>query len=186
MTSPSSSAAFDAFYRSEHPRMLRYFRKKVGADAAPDLVQDAFTRLMRNEVFDSLECPEAYLGRTARNLLIDHVRRQMRQPAVFHPFDEERDASVRPEQTWRIEAADVRRAYWRALRAMPRRTRHIFLMHRLRHLTYKQIAQQLGVSNKTVKYHMARALARCRQALAPADIAAIDLRPSVHSSIDTV
>lgn len=167
MTATNSSAAFDAFYRSEHPRMLRYFQKKVGPDAAPDLAQDVFARLMRNEVFDSLECPEAYLTRTARNLLIDRARREMRQQAVCLEFDETRDASVRPEQSWRIEVADLRHACWQALRAMPPRTRRIFLMHRLRHLTYKQIAQQLGVSNKAVKYHMARALARCRQALAP-------------------
>jgi len=167
MTSPSPSAAFEAFYRSEHPRMLRYFRKKVGPDAAPDLVQDAFTRLLRNEAFDSLECPEAYLTRTARNLLIDRARREARQQAISRLFDEERDAATCPTQTSQIEAAQLGRACWQALRIMPPRTRRIFLMHRLRHLTYKQIAGQLGVSNKTVKYHMARALARCRQALTP-------------------
>ncbi|MBM0171319.1 sigma-70 family RNA polymerase sigma factor [Altererythrobacter sp. C41] len=167
MTAPRSSAAFDAFYRSEHPRMLRYFRKKVGPDAAPDLAQDAFTRLLRNQAFDSLDCPEAYLTRTARNLLIDRARRQARQQALCFEFDEERDAAICAEQTWQIEAEDLRRACWQALRAMPPRTRRIFLMHRLRHLTYKQIAEQLGISNKAVKYHMARALARCRRALTP-------------------
>ena len=166
MTPSDSTVTFEAFYRAEHKRMLRYFRKRAGPDAAPDLMQEAFTRFLRSGAFERVAFPGAYLTRTARNLLIERARRKMRQPAVFHPFDEERDAAARPEQTWRIEAADVRRAYWRALRAMPRRTRHIFLLHRLRHLTYKQIAQHLGVSNKTVKYHMERALARCRRAIA--------------------
>jgi RNA polymerase sigma-70 factor (ECF subfamily) len=166
MTPSGSTVTFEAFYRAEHKRMLRYFRKRAGPDAAPDLMQEVFTRVLRSGAFERVEFPGAYLTRTARNLLIERARRQMRQPVIIHPFDEERDGSDRPEQTWRIEASDVRRAYWQALRAMPRRTRHIFLLHRLRHLTYTEIAQHLGVSNKTVKYHMERALARCRGAIA--------------------
>ena len=32
------------------------------------------------------------------------------------------------------------------------KTRCVFLMHRLRRLTYKQIAEQLGISIPTVEY----------------------------------
>jgi len=166
MTSPSSMAAFDTFYRAQHPRMLRYFRKKVGPDVAPDLMQEAFTRLLRSGAFERVDHPEAYLSRTARNLLIERARRKMRRQATFFPFDEERDAVLPPEQMRQLDAADLRRACWRALRAMPPRTRRIFLMHRLRGLTYKQIAEQLGIGDKGVEYHMMRALTRCRRAIA--------------------
>lgn len=166
MTAPGSIAAFEELYQTERGRLLRYFRKRVGRDAAPDLVQEAFTRMLRAGTVARIDNPQRYLRRSARNLLIDRARRTIRQQAVVFPFDDERDASVRPRQTWGIEAADLRRIYRQALLAMPPRTRRIFLMHRLRHLTYKEIARQLGVSNKTVKYHMASAMARCRAAVA--------------------
>lgn len=165
MTPPSSITAFEAFYRVEHGRLLRYFRKRVGTDAAPDLAQEVFTRLLRSGVFDRLENPRAYLARSASNLLIERARRTMREQSVSCPFDEERDAPVRPEQTWRIEEMDLRRAYRRALRAMPRKTRRIFLMHRLRCMTYAEISEQVGIGYSGVEYHMMRALARCRKAM---------------------
>lgn len=166
MTAPGSIAAFEELYQTEQGRLLRYFRKRAGRDAAPDLVQETFTRVLRSGALERVENPQAYLSRSARNLLIERARQRMRQQAVFFPFEEERHASVSPEQTWRIEAADLRRVYRHALLAMPPRTRRIFLMHRLRQLTYKEIAADLGVSNKAVKYHMERALARCHRARA--------------------
>ena len=163
MRSPDSTAAFEAFYRTQHRRLLRFFRKKVGPDEASDLVQEIFTRLLRSRALDRIENPGAYLIRSARNLLIERARRKMREQSVIFPFDDGRDAPVLPEQEWRIEARELRRAYRRALHAMPRRTRRIFLMHRLRGLTYAEIAEQLGIGDKGVEYHMMRALARCRR-----------------------
>lgn len=165
MTAPREPASFDSFYRAENRRVLRYFGKRVGWDAAPDLVQDAFTRVLRSGPFERLENPQAYLTRTARNLLIERTRRRMREQSVFYPLDEGRDVPVRPEQTWQIEAADLRRVYRRTLLNMPQRTRRIFLMHRLQGVTYREIAEHFGISEQGVEYHMMRALARCRIAI---------------------
>lgn len=166
MTAPGSKVDFDAFYRSENRRLLRFFGKRVGWEAAPDLVQDAFTRMLRSGPFERIDNPQAYLTRTACNLLIERARRRMRKQSVMFPLDEGRDAPVAPEQTWQIEATDLRRVYRQALRAMPPRSRRIFLMHRLRCMTYMEIAEQFGISNQGVEYHMIRALARCREAVA--------------------
>nr|WP_330219251.1 sigma factor-like helix-turn-helix DNA-binding protein [Sphingobium sp. AM] len=68
-----------------------------------------------------------------------------------------------PEQAWRIEEGDVRRVYRRTLLAMPRKTRRIFLMHRLKCMTYAEISEQVGIGYGGVEYHMMRALARCRR-----------------------
>jgi RNA polymerase sigma factor (sigma-70 family) len=169
MTARCRVASFDEFYRSENRRLLRFFGKRVGWEAAPDLVQDAFTRVLRSGPFEWLDNPSAYLTRTARNLLIERARRRMREQSVMFPLDEGRDAPVAAQQTWRIEAAELRRIYWETLRAMPRRTRRIFLMHRLRGMTYAVIAEQIGIGESGVEYHMARALGRCRNAIAGSD-----------------
>src|SRR3546814_3758667 len=79
---------------------------------------------------------------SARNLLIERARRKAREQCIALPYDEERDVPMQPEQTWRIEEADVRRIYRRTLRAMPRRTRRIFLMHRLKGMSYREIAER--------------------------------------------
>jgi RNA polymerase sigma-70 factor (ECF subfamily) len=161
-----SPSSFDALYRAEHEGVLRYLRKRVGSDAASDLAQECFVRLLRSGALEGLDNPRAYLFRIARNLLIDRARRAIREHGIHYPFDDGRDACVPAEQAWRIEAMDVQRAYQQALRKLPDKARRVFMMHRLHHLTYQQIAEQLGISTKTVEYHMSRALARCRRAIA--------------------
>ena len=159
MTAPGSTAvSFDAFYRAQHARVLGYFRRKAGRDAAPDLAQEVFARLLRSGALERAECPEAYLIRIARNLLIDIKRSKRSAPTAFYSLDEERDAVSCADQTWR--------AFRKALLAMPPRTRRIFLMHRLRGLTYAQIAEQLGLGSKAVEKHIGRALKRCRKVAA--------------------
>lgn len=161
--SSGSTAAFAAFYRAEREWLFHYFRRRTDRNAAPDLVQEAFTRLLRSGAFERIDYPRPYLARIAHNLLVERARKIMRAGGPACQFDETRDAAVPPEQERRIEAIDLRRAYRPVLLAMPARTRRIFLMHRLRDMTYAQIAAQLGLSTKTVEKHMGRALARCRK-----------------------
>jgi len=162
----STAVTFEAFYRAEYTRILGYFRRKAGRDDAPDLAQEAFTLFLRSGALDRVDHPRAYLIRIARNLLINRARGQKRAGAVFYPFDEECDAPVPPDQIRRMEEIDIRRVFRPTLLAMPPRTRRIFLMSRLRQQTYREIAQQLGITDKAVEHHIYRALARCRKAFA--------------------
>ena len=165
MTPSEADAAFQQLYRAEHGRLLRYFSRKLGPDEAPDLTQEVFIRLLRSGAFERIETPGAYLMRSARNLLIDRARRKMRAQAISCPFDDGRDAPIPPEQAWRIEEVDARRIYRKAVLAMSRQTRRIFLMHRLTDKTYCEIAEELGIADKSVEYHMMRALAQCRRVM---------------------
>lgn len=163
MTAPA--ATFDAFYQAEQAMLLRYFRKRVSHDAAPDLVQEAFMRILRSGAFDRIDYPRPYLLRTARNLVFERARRKAREGATY-PFDETCDAAQPPEQMRRMEELDIRRTFRPTLLAMRPRTRRIFLMSRLRQQTYREIADELGISVKSVEKHMTRALVRCRKAFA--------------------
>ncbi|WOF44735.1 sigma-70 family RNA polymerase sigma factor [Sphingopyxis indica] len=164
MTAPVSTAAFDTFYRGERGRIFGYFRRKAGRDAAPDLTQEAFARLLRSGALERVENPQAYLTRIARNLLIDRAR--WKTCGAFYPLDEERDAVSQAEQAWRIEAIDLFRLYRQTVRTMPPKTRRVFVMRRAKRMSYKEIAARLDISIATVDYHMVQALARCRAAIA--------------------
>lgn len=76
MTSTGSFASFDEFYRSQNRRLFHYFRRRVGREEAPDLVQQAFTGMLRCGAFERVENPEAYLFRAARNLVINQAREE--------------------------------------------------------------------------------------------------------------
>lgn len=166
MNASTSSAAFGDLYRTEHRRLLRKLRRRVGSNEASDLVQEVFARFLRSEALGRVDNPVAYLSRITRNLLIDRARRKRDGMPIFFPFDDERDASSRAGQTWRIEAIDLFRLYRQTVRAMPPKTRRVFVMRRVKRMSYKEIAAGLGISIATVDYHMVQALARCRAAAA--------------------
>ncbi|MGV1682364.1 sigma-70 family RNA polymerase sigma factor [Sphingopyxis sp. NJF-3] len=165
MMAPGSTASFEAFYRSQNGPLFHFFRRRAGRDAAADLAQEVFARMLCAEVFDRLENPRAYMFSAARNLLIERSRRKARKETRLFPLDDGRDTEVCPEQAHSIEAADLRRTLRRTILAMPQRTRRIFLMHRLRSQTYREIANEVGIGEEGVEYHMMRALARCRTAV---------------------
>jgi RNA polymerase sigma factor (sigma-70 family) len=66
-----------------------------------------------------------------------------------------------PEQ---LDDAELLRRLERAISAVPRRSREIFLAHRLDDMSYAEIAQRTGLSVREVERHMARAIYRlCRE-----------------------
>jgi RNA polymerase sigma-70 factor (ECF subfamily) len=66
-----------------------------------------------------------------------------------------------PEQ---LDDAELLRRLEHAIRTVPRRTREIFLAHRLDDMSYAEIAQRTGLSVREVERHMARAIYRlCKE-----------------------
>lgn len=157
----------EGLYRAEAPRLTRYFRRRIGeADEAPDLVQEAFARLAAFMAREGLANPAPYLQRIARNLLFERSRRRWRRMAAAHvAIGEEDDIAVPPAQDEALVHADLMARYEDAVQGLPDRTREAFLLHRLDELTYREIAERLGISIPTVQYHVGRALAHISTAL---------------------
>lgn len=156
-----------ALYASEAPRLLRFFRSRMGTGAdSADLVQESFLKLARSSRSPAIANPAGYLHRIARNVLFDLARSQRRRSDLF---SDEPAAALRavvpPEQGSALEAEELMTSYRRAVDALPPRTREVFLLHRVEGLTYKAIAEQLGIGARTVEWHIAEALVRIRRAL---------------------
>lgn len=164
---PGVETALEAVYRTEAPRLDRYFRARLRRDEeAADLVQEAFTRLAGFMQRTVLVRPGAYLQRIARNLLYDRAKRlETRLSSQHLSIDDGFEPSVEPDQSHGIELEDVLRAYRKAVEELPARTREVFLLHRIDELTYREIGLRLSISVPTVQYHVARALAHIDAAL---------------------
>jgi len=155
----------EAIYRSEAPRLTRLLRARVACcDDPRDLVQDAFARIAACLPATALRRPEAYLNHIVRNLLVDRSRRHAREPRLFC-VSEENDLAVAPDQAHAIEVEDLRSCYRAAVAKLPPRTRQIFLLKRADEMDNRSIAENLGISVRTVEWHMAQALMQLDKAL---------------------
>jgi RNA polymerase sigma-70 factor (ECF subfamily) len=127
------------------------------------MVQEVFTRLAGSNGFGAARDPQAYLSRVLRNFLIDRKRRQDRRP-ILVPI-EGVEPAVAPDQAHGIEVADLHAQYRAAIDALPPRTREVFLLHRAEDRSVKCIAEQLGISTRTVEWHLSQAILRIGESL---------------------
>src|SRR3546814_1353871 len=156
---PRKRISLDALYRDHAPRLLLFFIRRAGRDDATDLVQETFARLVGigEHGRDEIDRPEAYLGTVATNLLRDRARLAARRALERHdPLDESLVSSPDPHQL--LEARDTLARLEQAVGKLSLRDRKIFLLHRLEHLNYAEIAEEVGMSVKGVKKQMAKAL----------------------------
>lgn len=154
-------------FLSQRPRMEAMVQRRVGCRAtAADLVQELFLRFWKRPQ-SPVEELGSYLLRSARNLAIDHLRGEDsrgRTLSVLLPDEDEAQPS--PEQA--VQAGAELARIEAALRALPERTRHVFLLSRVHGRTYGEIAEAMGVTRSAVEKHMMRALDACKASLEPA------------------
>ncbi|WP_222877240.1 RNA polymerase sigma factor [Terrihabitans soli] len=162
MAEPADIAAL---YLSESARLRRKVARMVGDQAtAADLVHDIFLRLWRRaEPLDGNDA--AYLTRSARNAAIDHLRAErIRSDFVKGTVPEQHYAGL-PSPHAVLEAREGLTQVDTAIRGLPERTRHIFLLNRVHGSSYPDIAAAMGISPSAVEKHMARALSALRRAV---------------------
>ena len=161
---PHGRAHFLQVFLSQRPQMEALVSRRVGCRAtAADLVQDLFLRFWRRPLVQVEEL-STYLLRSAGNIAIDHLRSEGVRGRVSQHWQIEPDGhGCEPQAA--LEAGHDLRQVEAALRGLPERTRHIFLLNRIHGRTYADIAKVMGVSQSAVEKHMMRALEACKASL---------------------
>lgn len=147
------------------PKIRRYllgkFCRQIDVD---DVLQETFLRLWRSASIRPVRQPRAMLYVIARNTALNHLRRRSRNLVVDVTADcatsVADDAPGVPEQLHRkhrLEQLD------RALASLPPRAREVIKMRRIEGLRCRQIAELLGISERTVEAHIANALRLCSE-----------------------
>lgn len=147
-------------HRMHSARLLRFFARHGARQDAADLVQESFARLagVRAKCGTPIERPEAYLSTIASNLLRDRAKIALRCPLAWHvPIDEVAVAGHDPIAA--LEARDQLKRLQASLARLSPKTRSIFLAHRRDGVSYKDIANQTGLSVKAIERRMSKAIA---------------------------
>jgi len=151
------AARLGVLFDAHHQRLYQLARRlSATADEARDLVQEAFLRAARSpgSIPDGPgPNSEAWLVRVLVNLQRDEWRRQSTRKRI----DPEGEALAS-----RADPPDVERALiakttvWRALEQLDPRRRAAIVMYELEGATIPAIAQSLGVSVVTIRWHLSR------------------------------
>lgn len=157
--------AIDRLVAEYWQRLVRYAGAILAGEAgAEDVVQEAFFRLWtRRRQLRLGGSVRALLFTLTRNGAIDVRRKSARRaakavsvPAPATPSSPLEDAA----------AAELEAAATAAVSHLPARRREVFVLVRLRGLSYREAAASLGVAPQTVANQMGAALTSLRKALA--------------------
>ena len=162
-----TSADIEQLYREHQSVLVRWLARLVRCEeTAEDLAQESYLRVAGAGGEQIITHPRAFLFRTARNLALDHLRKMRTRIGTAEPLDEAIDLPC-PQPSVERTLLDRQRIalFKQALETLPARCREVFLLHRVHHCKYGEIARRLGISESAVEKHIMRALSHCRTAM---------------------
>ena len=122
-----------------------------------DIVQQIFVELLEKAVVGSLEVGnmKGYLYTVVRNRAVKYVKKDQEKVSVESAMylTDENILSISVEEEALV---------WNWIDALPTERRNIFLMAKQQGMKYKEIAEQLDISVKTVEGQMVKALKTLR------------------------
>ena len=152
----------EALFRAHNRELIAFLCSKLDSTAeAHEVAQEAYVRLLRLEHPEQIGFLRSYLFRIACNLAIDHRRNQASRARV--PTDDVfAEWLETPAPDRGALAVDRLRTVRAALRELPATTSRVFVLYMVEGRDLETIARFSGLAVRTVRHHVARALAHCR------------------------
>jgi RNA polymerase sigma-70 factor (ECF subfamily) len=167
--------AYADLVRRWSPRVLALCHARVGrADVAEDLAQEALLRGFR--ALATLTQPErfgAWLHGIALRACLDWLKARERRTVPFSALGNGRDPDgfLHPRDGSEVPALDrddERRRLLAEVEALPAEYRTVVMLYYYENVTYRELAEMLGVSPATINARLTRARALLRARLSPA------------------
>jgi RNA polymerase sigma-70 factor (ECF subfamily) len=137
-------------------------------DLADDVVQEAFLRAWQSlATFDLARPFGPWIARISANLAINHVRSPQAREQELPDGHDETPAPSGGDPLRGVLEGEARRVLEEALRALPDEQRAVFVLRTAEELSYREIADALGVQVGTVMSRLHRAREKLATALGP-------------------
>lgn len=156
--------AFKKFFEAHHDELFRYLRQRgVAKEAAEDLIQKAFVYIWEHrDKIEESKSLRAYLFRIAYTRMLNLFRDNEKYDRDQELPDIPSSSFETDQDLYRQELHDT---IQKAISYMPEKRQHVFRLCFLEQFTYKEAAETLKVSVKTIENHMGLALKDLRESL---------------------
>jgi RNA polymerase sigma-70 factor (ECF subfamily) len=156
--------AFEKYYKENY----KYFflgacNYLKDAGLAQEIVNDVFMKLWNDGDTIQIESSlKSYIYRAVINRSLNALDKNKRDR------QNQKELSYRPEETFelrKMEENELKLRLYKAIDQLPEQCQKVFRMSRFEELKQQEIADQLGISIKTVKNHITHALKQLTMAL---------------------
>ena len=163
ITEPEFKKMFKTHFRALHAYAFTIIREESHAE---EIVQQVFYKVWeRKKDLNINQSLKSYLYQSVYNESLNYLKhlkvKKAHQSYILSTSGEEESSSSKKLMVKELEAKIVE-----ALKLLPEQCRTIFQLSRFENLKYREIADQLGLSVKTVENQMGKALRIMRTHLA--------------------
>lgn len=139
-----------------------------GKNEAADVVQDVFLSIWKRKNELNLQGSlSAYLHTSVRYKCIHYIEKNITQRDYLARLAEMSVTASAPNAEMNLQVQETLRSINKAVAKMPPKMQEVYMLSRQECLSYKEIADLLGISVETVKKHIQHALQLIRQDMAP-------------------
>ncbi len=129
-------------------------------ESAMDVVQDVFLWIWNNKGSLKIETLRSYLLSSVKYKVANQIRKGKARER-FLSFIEETELTEDPVTDW-VEVKELRRVIQNCVDSLPERWKEVYELSRNEHLSNREIADRLGISEKTVEKHITSSLKRIK------------------------
>ena len=156
--------AFNALFRKYYPTLCAYAHRFVDLVDAEEIVQDVMLWLWENREILLIESSlSQYLLKMIYHRALNRIAQKEVKYRADTLFYEKNQAMIYDVDFYQIE--ELTKLIHTAIAALPESYREAFIMHRFKDMSYKEIAELLNISTKTVDYRIQQALKLLRKEL---------------------
>lgn len=142
-------------YKRYFSNVQRYFQSYThDAMRAEDMTQDLFIRLMGYESMIVEETAYSFVFTIARRMIVDDARHQAFMRKATDGYLQRMEGERFWQDSETIECRQIAEMERAALRRLPQKTARVYSLTRFEEKTPKELSEQLGISKRTVEYHL--------------------------------
>jgi RNA polymerase sigma-70 factor (ECF subfamily) len=165
LLSKKDEAAFEQVFKTHYKNLHAYaFTMLKDEDEAEEMVQQVFFKLWeRSEHLSFSGSIAAYLYRAVHNESLNFIKHQ--KVKAGHRLHVAYSMKNKMEYQGTMMRKELENKFREALNELPEQCRTVFQLSRFEDMKYKEIADKLDISVKTVENHMGKALKLLRTKL---------------------
>ena len=159
-------SAVDELFNYYYPRLYHFSKSILKIEnEIDDILQEVFVKIWLNRhKIGSAESFNSWIFTITRNELLNLIRNNLRD----HNFKDQlflRSVAEEYQTQNPLEYDEIRTGIDKIVAALPEKRKQVFILSRTEGLSYKEISQQLNISEKTVEDHITHAIKQIKSSM---------------------
>lgn len=158
--------AFEKMFHTYYSKLCVFSNSYVKSlDIARDVVQEVFIKIWDNhEEFEIRYTLKGYLYQAVRNQSLNYIEKSNQKQRLGERL-RKHEVLQKEENSADLNTEELTQKVWRLVEELPERRKSIFILYRKHGLSYKEIAEVMGIKRKTVENQMGKSLQFLRKRL---------------------